>query len=173
MWHETRYMGYVACDMWNVTCVTEVWEWRCFEDKIKNYRINKWMNDKGICKTSQASPGLLLIRLNFKSHYRLYKSCSMGRSYRTAVESLQLLFPREGLDTCTIGKEKWRFLLYPPGTSGVGDIASGQAMNILYPVLGKHDSESEIRQGCHVGKGLFTNDGLKRGSLNSPPLSQK
>ena len=70
-------MWYVTSDMWDMeggehwTLNTEqslqivkslahtVWEWRCLEDFLTKGSPTEWMNDKGVCRTALAAPGLL------------------------------------------------------------------------------------------------------------------
>ena len=67
-WHGTPDMWKVTCDMWwtfskNVSSLAlMVWEWRRFEDsEEKADSVNQSMNDKGVCRTAPATPGLLNI----------------------------------------------------------------------------------------------------------------
>ena len=76
MWH-------VTCDMWHVThrgrwtfsqnfrsLAHTVREWRCLEDLEEKGSLSKWVNDKGVCRTAPATPGLLITDLAFL--YEIY-----------------------------------------------------------------------------------------------------
>ena len=68
IWHVTNDMCHVTHRGWWTLCKNSrspslmVWVWRCLEDsELKDDRLNQWMNNKGVCRTAPATPGLLKI----------------------------------------------------------------------------------------------------------------
>ena len=69
-WHMTNDMWHMTCDRWGEVNLLKnfsslaltVWEWRCSEDLEEKYVwIYYRINDKGIDRTTPATPGLLRI----------------------------------------------------------------------------------------------------------------
>ena len=78
MWQLNCDTRHVTCDMytWHMTC--DRWgkvnllskckfpnsysiEWKSFEESFtKDESLNDWLNHKGVCRTAQATPGLLM-----------------------------------------------------------------------------------------------------------------
>ena len=120
MWHMTHDMWHATCDTWHVTCDTwnmtgggrwtfsqnfsfpflTVWEWRYFEDfeekgDSPNQSVSESMNDKGVCRTAPATPGLLItlygcseikkLKLTQKLHKQIMKKGSNTRVFWNSV----------------------------------------------------------------------------------------
>ena len=59
-----------------------VWEWRCLEDIFTKYDLaTQFINQKGVCRTAPATPGLLIIKGPY--YHNLYKC---GRTKNTYVK---------------------------------------------------------------------------------------
>ena len=56
MWHVTCDIWHVTCDTWHVTCC-DLWYLEDWEEKAD--RLTDLNNDKGVCRTAPATPGLL------------------------------------------------------------------------------------------------------------------
>ena len=68
MWHVTQDMCHRTYDMWHLLgdehylkmSACKAWVGQCFEDiSTKDDWLTKLMNDKVVCRTAPASPGLL------------------------------------------------------------------------------------------------------------------
>ena len=79
MWHGARDMWHVTCGIWHVTCcggwtfsqsfsslaltVCDFWYYEDWEEKA--HGPNQSINNKTVCRTAPATPGLLIISIGF------------------------------------------------------------------------------------------------------------